>query len=266
MEIFSYDGAGAAVCMKSSSIADLVQHFMQALNGLIRHCLTPGVGRYTASDFPLARLAPSNFEALIVRYPDLEDLYPLSPLQQGFLFHALYADAEDPYHMQLCLDLSGPLNIGRLHRAWEELFRRHAVLRSAIIQTGNTPLQVVRRGLALPWQEQDCSGLDEASFQKRLNEFLSADQARSFDFAEGPLLRVTLLTHSPERYVLVFSHHHLLLDGWSMPVLLRELLNLYVGLQADTPPDLPEHVHIAIISLGLQLRILFLLCILAALS
>ena len=225
---------------EESSMTALAQRFLQALNGLISHCLTPGVGRYTASDFPLARLTQPAFEALASRYSDLEDVYPLSSLQQGLLFHALYAGAEDPYLTQLCLDLSGSLDIGRLHRAWEKLFDRHAVLRSAIVQTGDTPLQVVRRGLKLPWQQEVWSGLDEAAFENRLNEFLSADRTRGLDFAEGPLLRVTLLTQTPARHVLVFSHHHLLLDGWSIPILLRELLELYVGLQATTPPDLPR--------------------------
>src|SRR5262249_1752976 len=123
---------------------------------------------------------------------------------------------------------------------WELLVGRHAILRSAIVQTGDTPLQIVRGEITLPWHEEDWSDVDQSAFQSRLDEFLSADWARGFDFAQGPLLRVTLLRRAPDRHVLVFSHHHMLLDGWSIPVLTRELLELYVGLQTGASPDLPR--------------------------
>ncbi len=119
------------------------------------------------------------------------------------------------------------------------LLRRHAGLRVAVVgDVGVAPLQVVRRNTSLPWRFEDWSGLD-AAFAARLDDFLAADRARGFDFASAPLLRVCLLRRSPEHHLLIVSYHHLLLDGWSMPIVLGELLELYAALRQGEQAKLP---------------------------
>src|SRR5262249_12423839 len=200
-----------------------------------------GVGSHTASDFPMARLDQIEFAGLSIQYPSIEDVYPLSPLQQGLLFHSLYDETnDDPYHVQACLTLTGDLDVERLYQAWKLLFERHASLRVAVARTHGVPLQVVRGDLTLPWHFEDWSHLDEAAFQSRLDLHLQQDRERRFEFDHGPLLRLSLMRHGRAKHVLLFSNHHLLLDGWSMPVLLRELLTIYGALGRRADSGLPR--------------------------
>ena len=222
-----------------ASIAELAELFLAALRGLVAHCLTPGVGGHTPSDFPLARLRQQDLERLERDYPDLETAYPLSPLQQGLLFHAAYDSSADPYRVQLCLDIEGALDQPSMHEAWQRLLDRHESLRVAVIEQDGVPLQIVRHGLALPWREEDWSALGEAAFQRRLAAFLDQDRAQGFDFASGPLLRVALLRRSASRWVMVLTNHHLVLDGWSLSVLLNELVALYSQQQDGGADILP---------------------------
>jgi len=107
------------------------------------------------------------------------------------------------------------------------LLRRHANLRVAIRHKGlERPVQVVTREVNVPWHEEDLSALSGNAQDARLEEFLQTDRASRFDFAHGPLLRFTLLRLGGERHQLVFTHHHILIDGWSMPIFFRELLSL----------------------------------------
>ena len=222
-----------------ASIAALAELFNAALHGLVAHCLTPGVGGHTPSDFPLARLRQEDLERLERDYPDIEAAYPLSPLQQGLLFHATYDSSADPYRVQLCLDIEGALDQLSMREAWQSLLDRHESLRVAVIEQDGLPLQIVRHGLALPWREEDWSGLGEAAFQRRLAAFLDEDRTQGFDFASGPLLRVALLRRSASRWVMVLTNHHLVLDGWSLSVLLNELVTIYSQHQEGGPDILP---------------------------
>ncbi|MGW7094626.1 condensation domain-containing protein, partial [Streptomyces sp. NPDC054874] len=161
--------------------------------------------------------------------PGVEDILPLSPLQQGLLFHAVYDEASDDiYTVQLVLDIEGPLNADRMRQAAAALLRRHPNLRSAFLyEKFDEPVQVIPREVALPWAETDLSGLPAQARQAEWERWLAEDRMRRFDLKRPPLLRFTLVTLAPDEYRLVFTNHHILLDGWSMPVLLTELFELY---------------------------------------
>jgi amino acid adenylation domain-containing protein/non-ribosomal peptide synthase protein (TIGR01720 family) len=218
-----------------SSITDLMQRYVGALRGLVRHCTTPGVGGHTASDFPLVRLDPATLAELEQRYPDLEDVWPLSPMQEGLLFHAVQDPDGLSYREQLTLTLVGELDVAMLHNAWRELLYRHAALRVAIAADLPQPVQVVRRAAGLSIEYVDHSGLTATEFTAALAAFQHADRARGFDFRAGSLLRVAVLEESAAAHRLVISYPHILLDGWSNPVLLQELLQIYAGLRCDRP-------------------------------
>ncbi|HLJ62874.1 MAG TPA: condensation domain-containing protein, partial [Stellaceae bacterium] len=216
------------------AILALADGFLEALRGLIAHCREPGTSRYTPSDFPLITVTEDRLNAILHRFPDLQAIYPLTPLQHGLWFHALYERDADPYHVQLRMDLAGRARSEPLRRAWQRLMERHEALRIAIIDLDGTPAQVVRQNLPLPWHEEDWSGLDDAAFSARLQSFLAEDRKRGFDFAQGPLLRVALL-RGRENSVMVLSAHHILFDGWSLPILLEELQMLYGARQLSLP-------------------------------
>ncbi|MFE1784901.1 condensation domain-containing protein, partial [Streptomyces sp. NPDC059506] len=161
----------------------------------------------------------------------IEDILPLSPLQEGLYFHAVYDDrAQDVYTMQFAFDLVGPLDAATMRAAAEALLRRHANLRAGFRErkTGER-VQVVRREVELPWSEWDLSGLDAAARDVELSRVMGEERSRRFDLAVAPLLRCALVRLGEGRHRLVVTNHHILLDGWSMPLLARELFALYAA-------------------------------------
>ncbi|QKG20559.1 non-ribosomal peptide synthetase [Actinomadura verrucosospora] len=165
----------------------------------------------------------------------LEDILPLSPLQQGLFFHALYDSGHDVYTAQIVFDLRGPLDTGALRAAAATLLRRHANLRAGFRQRKEgSPVQVVHREVRLPWEDADLTGLPEAERDARARELAEAERARPFDMARPPLLRFLLIRLADGLHRMVFTNHHILLDGWSTPVLQTELFALYLAKGDDT--------------------------------
>jgi hypothetical protein len=159
---------------------------------------------------------------------NVEAIYPLSPMQEGMLFHTLYAPASGVYFQQVVCTFGGGLDAAALRRAWQGVVERHAVLRTAFVwERRDKPLQVVRRRAVLPWEEQDWRGLGPEEQEARLEAYLAADRERGFDPAKSPLMRCALMRVGDDRYEFVWSHHHILLDGWSISLLLGEVFMLY---------------------------------------
>jgi amino acid adenylation domain-containing protein/non-ribosomal peptide synthase protein (TIGR01720 family) len=169
----------------------------------------------------------------------LVDVLPLTPLQEGLLFHALYDEqAVDVYTMQLVVTFAGTVEPERLHAALRALLRRHPNVRAGFRYQGlERPVQVIPAEVTVPVTELDLTGRDEAAWQ----EVVHADRTGRFDPARPPLLRCTLARTGPEAHRLLLTAHHLLLDGWSVAVLVDELLTLYAagGDERALPPPTP---------------------------
>lgn len=158
---------------------------------------------------------------------DVEDIYELSPMQQGMLFHTLYAPGSAVYFEQSSLPISG-VNVSGFVRAWQEVINRHPILRTSFFWDDlEKPLQVVHRQVKLPLDQQDWRGFSMAEQEQQLASHLQADRARGFDLSVAPLLRVSLFRLTAEVYQFVLSFHHMLLDGWSKHLLIREVVTLY---------------------------------------
>ncbi|MFI2610972.1 amino acid adenylation domain-containing protein [Kitasatospora sp. NPDC018619] len=174
----------------------------------------------------------------------VEDVWPLSPLQEGLLFHASYdQDApRDVYVGQRILNLEGPLRPEVLHASWQALLERHASLRAGFRSraSGDT-VQVVARGVRVPWTYADLGELGEREAREEAGR-LAATDARRFDLGMPPLLRVLLLRAGPERHRMVVTMHHILMDGWSLPIMFDELWTIYDnGGDASVLPKVPPY-------------------------
>jgi non-ribosomal peptide synthase protein (TIGR01720 family) len=222
-----------------ASVADLAERFMVALRGLIRHCTTRGVGGFTPSDFPMVRLTEARLDTLHRIYPDIDDIWPLAPMQHVMLTHARRSPDSVAYYEQLCLTLDGELDAAALEAAWTALTERHATLRVAMADDDELPVQVVRRDPRLPWHVIDCSELGPDVAERRLQDLLADDRRQGFDLASGTLLRASLLRLATDRHIFVLSFHHIVLDGWSIPLLLNELMELYSAARWRRPANLP---------------------------
>ncbi|MEL6334925.1 MAG: condensation domain-containing protein, partial [Cyanobacteria bacterium J06626_26] len=225
----------------SSTIETLAQQFLENLRSLITHCLSPDAGGYTPSDFPLAQLNQDSLERLMERYPNLEDCYPLAPIQQGFLFHALYAPNDGMYITQICCRLQGELDIAALQQTWQSISNRHPILRTAFVwEDLPQPLQVVQKQVIVPWQVHDWRSQSSEDQKTNLTKLLERDRTTGFQPHIAPLMRPTLVQIADDCYDVIWSCHHMLIDGWSMPMLIQEIFTLYESLVQGQQPVLPE--------------------------
>ena len=159
--------------------------------------------------------------------PRVEEILPLSPLQEGLLFHGQYdVQGPDVYLVQQVLELAGPLDLAVLHAAGQALLDRHSNLRACFRygKSARRAVQVIFRRVELTWRVVDVSGADDVAGAAA--QVAEQDRAR-FDLAVAPLLRMTVVVLGPRRHHLVLTIHHILTDGWSMPVLTSELLAIY---------------------------------------
>jgi amino acid adenylation domain-containing protein/non-ribosomal peptide synthase protein (TIGR01720 family) len=209
------------------TIEYLAQSYSSALRALITHCLSTEAGGYTPSDFPLANLKQSKLDWLTGADRELEDIYPLAPVQEGMLFYTLLTPESGAYVTQMIYQLEG-LNVEAMKRAWQRVLDRHPVLRTAFFWKNlDNPLQIVRRHVDLGIAEEDWRGISPGERKERFEDFLKAESSRGFQLSQAPLMRMTLFRESENTYQLVWTYHHLLLDGWSVPLLVKEFLSFY---------------------------------------
>jgi amino acid adenylation domain-containing protein/non-ribosomal peptide synthase protein (TIGR01720 family) len=227
---------------QAATIAALAERYLRDLQALIAHCLSPAAGGYTPSDFPLAGLDQAALDAAFGGRRDIEDVYPLSPLQQGLLFHSLYEPDSATYFEQFHCRLEGDFQPDAFKAAWRRVLDRHEVLRAAVLRDKTAgPLQVIYRQVALPIEEQDWRSLSPAAQAERWEGFLAEDRRQGIDFSRAPLLRIALIRQAEQRWQFVWSHHHLLLDGWSNPLVLGDLFEHYAALAQGRSLQLPPH-------------------------
>ncbi|NEP63741.1 MAG: non-ribosomal peptide synthetase [Symploca sp. SIO2G7] len=170
---------------------------------------------------------------------NIQDIYELSPLQKGILFHGLYTPELGLYLFQITYRLCGDLNLIACERAWEKVIERHTVLRTGFYwEEIDKPLQVVYKKVKLPLDHYDWRGIDSVEQQKRLKSFLESDRQRSFDFSQQSLVRLTIIRLADDAYELIFTKHHLILDGWSQSLVIQDFAQHYaVFCQGQEPPS-----------------------------
>ncbi len=246
--VWRYD----ARALRGATVERLAAGFLAELRELIAHCLTPEAGGLTPSDVPLARLGQPDLDRLLHDGPagDLADLYPLSPLQEGMLFHSLLAPSSGVYVVQGVSTLAGDMEPDLLCRAWQGAVDRHPILRTAFLWQGlgqsmaapnaASTLQAVHRRAALPFTSEDWRDLPADEKERRFAGLLAADRRRGFDLDRPPLLRILLVRWAEREWRQVWSHHHLLLDAWSGPLVTADVATLYRALARNEEARLPE--------------------------
>ncbi len=159
---------------------------------------------------------------------NIEDIYPLSPVQRGILFHTLYSPQSGVYLIQLSSVLSRDLDISALKQAWQKVIERHTVLRTAFKwERRDDPLQIALRQVDLPWSEIDLCDLLPAEQQSWMADFLIKDREIGFNLSQAPLLRLTVIVTADRARRLIWTYHHIILDGWSRQLILKEVFTYY---------------------------------------
>ncbi|MFC7984951.1 amino acid adenylation domain-containing protein [Streptomyces sp. NPDC057336] len=239
-ELTAYFGFPTGVLTRDE-VTELADLWVEALTALARHASAPDAGGLTPSDAPLVDVDQREIDTWEARFGPLAEVWPVTPAQSGMLFHTMLAGASsfDAYHMQMVFHLRGRIDAGRMRRAGQALLDRHANLRAAYVEKADGDVvQVVPRSATLPWRHLDLTAAGPGERTETFERFLADDRAAHFDRETPPLFRLSLADLGPDRTELVMTAHHVLFDGWSTPLLMRDLLLLYAfdGDRGALPP------------------------------
>ncbi|WP_330333369.1 amino acid adenylation domain-containing protein [Streptomyces sp. NBC_00536] len=226
-----------------STVEGVAQEFLTALRALIAHCLLPDSGGATPSDFPLAALTQADVDRIAgpgSAAQDIEDIYPLTPMQAGMLFHTLAEPGSGAYFEQMSFTLDGVRDPALLERAWQHVSDHLEILRGAVEwERVDRPLLVIHRRTELPVVHLDWRELSADEQTRALERHLAEDRARGIDLSAAPLMRLALVRISDTSVRVARTSHHVLLDGWSTFQMLDELTTAYRALAAGEQPALP---------------------------
>ena len=172
---------------------------------------------------------------------DLEDAYPLSVLQAGMIYHTEIDPGTEIYHDLMGSRVNLPLELDHLRSALSELVERHPVLRTSVALTGfSEPIQMVHNNVTVPVFVEDLQHLSWTQQQAAIDAWFAQEKQRAFDWRIAPLLLVQIHQRAPECFNLTLSFHHILLDGWSIAILLTELFRLYLNALGKMTGALPS--------------------------
>lgn len=234
---------------KKETVSLLLNHFHSELCRTIAFCLSRETRTLTPADLTYKAVPMDLLDRLAAQY-HVEDIYPLSPMQEGMLFHALYAPSSAAYFMQISYRLRGKLQVSRVKESLQVLTDRHEVLRTAFIHEGlDRPLQVVLADRRLDVYFEDIQVMAaEAEIDAYIREFKEKDRRRRFDLDRGRLMRISIIRLTESEYEFIWSFHHILMDGWCTGILIREYFQIYQtlleGKMLRLPPVKPYRAYI----------------------
>ncbi|GAA2966728.1 non-ribosomal peptide synthase domain TIGR01720/amino acid adenylation domain-containing protein [Actinokineospora diospyrosa] len=221
---------------RATTAATFAESIADALRLIVRHCAEGGRGR-TPSDFPLVRLNQTAVDALAT--VDVEDILPLTPMQAGMVFHGLSQQGQGAYFQQTAFVLDDIHDVRRFALAWRQVVDRAAILRSSVVWEGvPEPVSVVHKHVDLPISVRDWTG---GRREALLAALLDADRRAGFDLAAPPLMRLTLAELGGGRVQVLWTFHHVLLDGWSIFGVLSDVAEAYAGRALPDRPDFAEY-------------------------
>ncbi|HEL8554045.1 TPA: amino acid adenylation domain-containing protein, partial [Legionella pneumophila] len=224
---FNYD----SFAFRKDTVKQFADYFYETIHLFIKnHNEVTEQQWLSPADLPLISLSQAQIDKLIPS--GVIDVYPLTPLQQGILFHGLKDSGTGTYIVRLGFVLDGKVDEKYLKQAWERVIADFDVLRMAVLfDEVSEPLQLVYKEVRLPWQELDWT--NESDWQERLQQFFSEEGERGFDLSQPPLLRLYWIKISKTQNIMVLVNHHLLLDGWSTENILRRVRHYYHQLQEN---------------------------------
>ncbi|MDR6358169.1 non-ribosomal peptide synthase protein (TIGR01720 family) [Pseudomonas psychrotolerans] len=214
-----------------ASVAVLADAYRAELERLIEHCLDERAGGCSPADFPLARLDQAQLDALVVPARRIEDIYPLTPMQEGLLLHTLLEPGEGLYFMQDRYRIDSALDHERFAQAWSAVVARHEALRASFVwNAGETMLQVIQRPEALDVEMLDWRGRPAESQERDLQALLERERRAGFALLERPPFHLRLIRVAEARYWFIMSNHHILIDAWCRGLLMSDFLDIYIAL------------------------------------
>ncbi|MBX8603063.1 non-ribosomal peptide synthetase [Pseudomonas cichorii] len=234
---------------QTQAIAELAQAYLEQLQALIAHCLADGSGGLTPSDFPLAALDQAHLDALPVPASHIEDVYPLTPMQEGMLLHTLLEPGTGLYFMQDRYRINSELDPQRFAQAWQAVIARHEALRASFCwDIGETMLQVIHKPGNTPIDYLDWRDVAQDQQEPRLQALLKSEREAGFDLLNQPPFHLRLIRVDEARYWFMMSNHHILIDAWCRSLLMNDFFDIYSALgegrdaQLAAPPRYRDYI------------------------
>jgi len=226
---------------KPGTMSTLIRNFQSELTSIIIFCSSKENPELTPSDFTYKELTKERLQHLLEVYPEIEDIYTLSPMQAGMLFHAVMDRTSYSYFEQAAFRFQGELDLPMVRKSLNELVKRHDILRTAFVHKDTPrPLQVVLKTRPIDFYYEDISQIGKEEEKKNFTrEFKTKDKKRSFDLSKDVLMRVSILQTAPSQYEFIWSFHHILMDGWCIGILNTEFFDIYIGYLENRPYRLP---------------------------
>jgi amino acid adenylation domain-containing protein/non-ribosomal peptide synthase protein (TIGR01720 family) len=205
--------------------------YIDELRTLIAYSHSQKEVGYTPLDFPGADLSQAELDTISTVYPsnwNLEAIYPSSPMQQGMIFYTLYAPDTGVYFEQLISTTQGEFDYSAFERAWQRILDRHSILRTSFVWQGlDRMLQIVHKDVKAPLEFEDWRDIPAAEQPARLDGLVRAERGRGFELSSPPLLRLKIIRIADDTHHFLLNYHHALLDGWSIPLLFKEVFAFY---------------------------------------
>ncbi|WP_223530286.1 non-ribosomal peptide synthetase [Pseudomonas sp. GL-R-19] len=233
----------------SQTIDELADAYLGELSSLIEHCLRDDAGGLTPSDFPLANLSQAQLDALPVPAAVIEDVYPLTPMQEGMLLHTLLEPGTGLYYMQDRYRINSELDPQRFAQAWQAVIARHEALRASFCwNVGQEMLQVIHKPGCTPIEYLDWSDIAEAEQEPKLQTLLKTEREAGFDLLNQAPFHLRLIRVGAARYWFMMSNHHILIDAWCRSLLMNDFFEIYSALgegrevQLAVPPRYRDYI------------------------
>jgi amino acid adenylation domain-containing protein/non-ribosomal peptide synthase protein (TIGR01720 family) len=231
---------------RTASIETILRLYKEKLLHIISYCSSREHTQPTPSDFTYKKLSVEAVEAIAAAVPSpIDDIYTLAPMQEGMLFHALVDPLSSVYFEQTSYRLHGQLDVDIVQKSLDELVKRYDILRTLFIYEGlEQPVQVVLKEQTADFLYEDIAEMNEGTTtrqdkEKYVREFKKKDRHRSFDLSKDKLIRVAVVRINANEYEFIWSHHHILMDGWCTGVLVAEYLEIYQSYLANHSWQLP---------------------------
>jgi amino acid adenylation domain-containing protein/non-ribosomal peptide synthase protein (TIGR01720 family) len=226
---------------KPETMTQLIGNFESELRHLIAFCCAQENIERTPSDFTYKGLSIERVDGLMKEYPGIEDIYTLTPMQEGMLFHSLVDDTSSSYFEQMSYRLQAELDIELVEKSLNELFKRHDILRTVFVYKDvERPVQVVLKERAVDFYYEDISQIGEREEkQVFIDEYKEKDKVRSFNLEKDVLMRLSIFRVDESGYEFTWSHHHILMDGWCLGILNSEFFEIYNAYLENRPNRLP---------------------------
>lgn len=225
---------------KTETIESFLENFNNQLTGLIDYCIAEKKAEFTPSDFTYKALSIAQVEELGETY-DMVDLYPLSPMQEGMLFHSLLDSESEYYFEQMTCNIKGELNLQVMEDSVNTLLSRYDILRTAFLHEGfEKPIQVVLKERKVDFHFVDVRKELRNKTREEISLHYRALQiARKFDLSSDVLMRIVVLQTEEDEYELLWGYHHILMDGWCMGIITTEFKRIYMAKMNDYKLSLP---------------------------